>query len=82
MESSREKFLPKIGTIIVTLVCLFTTIMQTSTYFNTQYIYFNPKSSYLYEGKTLTVKVVTEAMQCTEDGKAEWQIVDTQSIGG
>ena len=45
-------------------------------------IYFNPKSSYLYEGKTLTVKVVTEAMQCTEDGRAEWQIVDTQSIGG
>ena len=36
----------------------------------------------LYEGKTLTVKVVTEAMQCTEDGRAEWQIVDTQSIGG
>lgn len=45
-------------------------------------VYFNPKSSYLYEGKTLTVKVVTEAMQCTEDGRAEWQIVDTQSIGG
>ena len=45
-------------------------------------IMFSPKTSYLYEGKTVTVKVITEAMQFTEDGKAEWQIVDTQTIGG
>ena len=45
-------------------------------------IFFSNKASYLYEGKTVTVKVITEAMQCTEDGKAEWHIVDSQSIGG
>ena len=44
-------------------------------------IFFSNKASYLFEGKTVTVKVITEAMQCTEDGKAEWQIVDSQSIG-
>lgn len=43
-------------------------------------ILFSPKTSYLYEGKTLTIKVVTEAMQFTEEGKEEWQIVDTQTI--
>lgn len=44
-------------------------------------ILFSPKTSYLYEGKTVTIKVITEAMQCTDNGKAEWQIVDSQSIG-
>ncbi len=43
-------------------------------------ILLSPNTSYLYEGKTLTIKVVTEAMQFTEEGKQEWQIVDTQTI--
>ncbi len=43
-------------------------------------ILLSPNTSYLYEGKTLTIKVVTEAMQFTEEGKAEWQMVDTQTI--
>lgn len=43
-------------------------------------ILLSPNTSYLYEGKTLTIKVVTEAMQFTEEGKEEWQIVDTQTI--
>lgn len=47
-ESSRENFFPKIGTIIVTLVCLFTTIMQTSTYFKAQDLYFNPRKLVLF----------------------------------
>lgn len=42
---------------------------------------FSPKTSYLYEGKTVTVKVITEAMQYTDNGKAEWKIVDSQVIG-
>jgi hypothetical protein len=28
-----------------------------------------------------TIEVITEAMQCTEDGKEEWHIVGTQSLG-
>lgn len=47
-ESNRENFLPKIGAIIVTLVCLFTTIMQTSTYFKAQDLYFNPRKLVLF----------------------------------
>ncbi len=43
-------------------------------------ILLSPNTSYLYEGKTITIKVVTEAMQFTEEGKEEWQIVDTQTI--
>lgn len=43
-------------------------------------ILLSPNTSYLYEGKTLTIKVVTEAMQFTEEGKEEWKIVDTQTI--
>lgn len=42
---------------------------------------FSPKTSYLFEGKSVTIKVLTEAMQYTEAGKAEWQIVDSQTIG-
>ncbi len=43
-------------------------------------ILLSPNTSYLYEGKTLTIKVITEAMQFTKEGKEEWQIVDTQTI--
>lgn len=44
-------------------------------------ILLSPKTSYLFAGKTITIKVVTEAMQYTDEGKAEWKIVDTQTIG-
>lgn len=40
----------------------------------------SPKTSYLYQGKSVSIKVVTEAMQYTEDGVAEWTVVDTQEI--
>lgn len=40
----------------------------------------SPNTSYLYEGKTITIRVVTEAMQFTQEGKEEWQIIDTQTI--
>lgn len=43
-------------------------------------ILLSPKTSYLFEGKTITIKVVTEAMQFTDEGKENWQIVDTQTI--
>lgn len=41
----------------------------------------SPKTSYLYSDKTLKVEVVTEAMQCTPDGKEAWNIVDVQTLG-
>ena len=44
-------------------------------------ILLSPKTTYLFGGKTITIKVVTEAMQYTDEGKAEWKIVDTQTIG-
>lgn len=44
-------------------------------------ILLSPKTSYLFAGKTITIKVVTEAMQYTDEGKAEWKVVDTQTIG-
>ena len=44
-------------------------------------LYLSPTLSYLYGDKTLTIEVVTEAMQCTEDGKQEWNIVSIQRIG-
>ena len=40
----------------------------------------SPKTSYLYQNKAISVKVVTEAMQYTEDEIAEWKVVDTQEI--
>ena len=46
------------------------------------YILFSPKTSFVFEDKTVSIKVITEAMQYTDDGKAEWHIVDSQSIGG
>lgn len=54
-----------------------TSTVEDSIAFN---ILFSPKTSYLFEGKTLTIKVLTEAMQYTEDGKENWQIVDSQTI--
>lgn len=44
-------------------------------------ILLSPKTTYLYGDKTITIDVVTEAMQHTDDGKEEWHIVDKQSIG-
>lgn len=41
----------------------------------------SPKTSFLYGKNTLTIEVVTEAMQCTEDGKEEWNIVSIQTLG-
>ena len=41
----------------------------------------SPDTSYLYGKHSLTIEVITEAMQCTEDGKEEWHIVGTQSLG-
>ncbi len=40
----------------------------------------SPQTSYLFEGKSITIKVVTEAMQYTEDGSANWQVVDTEEL--
>lgn len=44
-------------------------------------ILLSPDITFLYGGKTLTMEVVTEAMQHTDDGKAEWKIVDKQVLG-
>lgn len=40
----------------------------------------SPKTSYLFQGKTVSVKVTTEAMQYTEDGSQNWTVVDTQTL--
>lgn len=40
----------------------------------------SPKTSYLYQGKSVSIKVVTEAMQYTEDVSENWTVVDTQEI--
>ena len=40
----------------------------------------SPQTSYLFEGKSISIKVVTEAMQYTEDGSANWQVVDTEEL--
>lgn len=40
----------------------------------------SPKTNYLYQGKKVSVKVTTEAMQYTEDGSAEWKVVSEQQI--
>lgn len=44
-------------------------------------LYLSQDTSYLYGDKTLTIEVVTEAMQCTEDGKEAWNIVSIQTLG-
>lgn len=44
-------------------------------------ILFSLYTTPVYAGKFLSIKVVTEAMQYSAEGKAEWQIVDSQTIG-
>ncbi len=43
-------------------------------------ILLSPKTSYLFEEKTLTVEVITEAMQYEHNENSEWTIVDTEII--
>lgn len=40
----------------------------------------SPETSYIYQGMKVYVKLTTEAMQYTEDGSAEWKVVDTQEL--
>ncbi|MBE5805719.1 MAG: hypothetical protein E7313_03265 [Clostridiales bacterium] len=40
----------------------------------------NPKLSYLYQGKKVVIRIVTEAMQYTDSGKEEWSVVDIKEI--
>ena len=40
----------------------------------------SPKTSYLFQGKSVSVTVTTEAMQYTENGSQNWTVVDTQTI--
>lgn len=40
----------------------------------------SPETSYLYQNKSVSVKVVTEAMQYTKDGNQNWKVVDTTTI--
>lgn len=43
-------------------------------------ILLNPNTSYLFQEKELSIKVITEAMQYTEDGVGEWTVQSTQVI--
>ena len=43
-------------------------------------ILLSPKTSYLFQGKSLSIKVTTEAMQYTDEGSENWTVVDTQEI--
>ncbi len=38
----------------------------------------SPKTTYLQQGKKISAKVTTEAMQYTEDGSENWQVVDVE----
>lgn len=38
----------------------------------------SPQTSYLFQGRELSIKVTTEAMQYTEDGSETWTVVSTQ----
>lgn len=40
----------------------------------------SPDTSYLYQNKKLSVYIVTEAMQYTENGSEQWEVVDTKKI--
>jgi hypothetical protein len=40
----------------------------------------SPKTSYLFQGKSVSITVTTEAMQYTESGSATWTVVDTQTL--
>ena len=39
-----------------------------------------PKLSYLFQGKPVSIKVTTEAMQYTEEGEENWTVVDTIEV--
>lgn len=43
-------------------------------------ILLSPSASYLYQGNQLSVHIITEALQYTEDGTREWQIESIQDI--
>lgn len=40
----------------------------------------SPKTSYLFQGKSVSITVTTEAMQYTEDGSQNWTVVATQTL--
>lgn len=40
----------------------------------------NPDTSYLFQEEELSIKVITEALQYTEDGTEEWTIQSSQTI--
>ncbi len=40
----------------------------------------DPNLSYLLQGKNVSIKVTTEAMQYTDEGKDSWRVVDTEEI--
>ena len=40
----------------------------------------NPKISYLFQNKTISIEVVTEAMQYNINGDAIWEVVDSEVI--
>ena len=40
----------------------------------------SPKTSYLNQGKNISAKVLTEAMQYTEDGQGEWVVADVAEL--
>lgn len=43
-------------------------------------IIMNPEMSYLFQDKTISIEVITEAMQYNINGESIWQVVDTQTI--
>lgn len=43
-------------------------------------ILLNPNISYLYQNKSFSIKVITEAMQYTKTENEKWKVVDTQEI--
>ena len=43
-------------------------------------IILSPKTSYLYQDKAVSIKVVTEAMQYTQNGSGEWTVVGENEI--
>lgn len=43
-------------------------------------ILLSPTASYLYQDEQLSVRIITEAMQYTEDGSGEWQVESVQDL--
>ena len=43
-------------------------------------MFFNPRMSYLFQEKTLSIEVVTEAMQYNLNGDPVWEVVYTENI--